>query len=175
VNRRAKASQGVGIRLRPLYWVGLAAVVLLLDLMTGPLLQFPVLFVLPVLLSSWFSGARWGVGLAVCQPIARLSLFWPWGLAHPVPIELANAAVRILVLAILAVLTARAARTRSLEAHIRALEAIIPICSFCKKMREEDGSWVPLERYIGERSATRFSHGVCPECALQHYGLSTKG
>jgi len=57
---------------------------------------------------------------------------------------------------------------------VRILEGIVPICSFSKKMREDDGSWVRLEQYIGNRSTALFSHGVCPECAAEHYAWPLK-
>jgi hypothetical protein len=161
--------------LLPLCWIGSSVTVLLLDLQTGPFLQFPVFFVLPVLLSSWFSSNRWGVALAVCLPLVRLSFFAVWGFPYSPGIAVTNAAVRVLVLVVIALLAGRAAeRTRALESHVRILEGIVPICGFCKRMREEDGRWVRLEEYIGDRSEARFSHGVCQECALEQYGWVLK-
>ena len=162
-------------RLLPLYWLSSSCVVLLIDLWAGPFLQFPVFFVFPVLLSAWFSSRRWGVALAVGLPLVRLSFFLLWGLPYSLGIALANAAVRMIVLVMIAVLAQRAAeRTRALEAEVRILEGIVPICSFCKRMREDDGAWVRLEAYIGSRSTARFSHGLCPECAVEHYGEDLK-
>jgi hypothetical protein len=160
----------------PLYWLFSSVVVLLLDLWMGPFRQFPVFFVLPVLLSAWFSGSRWGVTLAVVLPLVRLSFFLVWGLPYSLGTALTNAAVRVLVLVVIALLAHRAAeRTRVLEAEVHLLEGIVPICSFCKRMREDDGTWVRLEQYIGSRSAARFSHGFCPECAQEHYGKHLGG
>ena len=54
--------------------------------------------------------------------------------------------------------------------RIRKLEGLVPICAWCKKIRKEGtdpwlpSSWVPVERYLGERTAATFSHGMCPEC-----------
>ncbi len=167
----ALVARGEHTRLLPLVWLASSIVVLVLDLWTGPFLQFPVFFVLPVLLSGWFSGGLWGVSLALALPLVRLSFFSVWGLPYSLGIAVTNTAVRMLVLVVIAVLAHRAAeRTRSLEAEVRILEGIVPICAFCKKMREDDGTWVRLEQYIGSRSTARFSHGLCPECALEHYG-----
>jgi DNA-binding response OmpR family regulator len=49
-------------------------------------------------------------------------------------------------------------------ARIRRLEGIISICSYCKKIRNEENSWEQLEVYITEHSEALFSHGVCPAC-----------
>ena len=43
-------------------------------------------------------------------------------------------------------------------------------CAACKKIREKDDSWHPLEGYISRRSEARFSHSMCPECERQWYG-----
>ena len=54
--------------------------------------------------------------------------------------------------------------------RIHQLEGLVPICAWCKKIRKEGAdpavpsSWVPVERYVGERTAAQFSHGMCPEC-----------
>ena len=53
--------------------------------------------------------------------------------------------------------------------HIKILQGIIPICSFCKKIRDDQGSWDQMEAYISQRSEAEFSHGVCPECMKKHY------
>lgn len=48
--------------------------------------------------------------------------------------------------------------------RVRQLEGIIPICSYCKKIRDDHNDWFQLEQYISEHSEARFSHGACPEC-----------
>jgi hypothetical protein len=47
---------------------------------------------------------------------------------------------------------------------VRQLEGIIPICSYCKKIRDDGKSWHQLENYISSHSEAKFSHGICPEC-----------
>ena len=49
-------------------------------------------------------------------------------------------------------------------AEVNQLEGILPICSACKKIRQEDSTWMVLEEYISARSEARFSHGLCPDC-----------
>jgi hypothetical protein len=55
-------------------------------------------------------------------------------------------------------------------AAVRKLEGIIPICMYCKKIRDEEESWHKLEKYIMEHSEAEFSHGICPECMSIKYG-----
>ena len=49
-------------------------------------------------------------------------------------------------------------------AKVKQLEGIIPICMYCKKIRDDKESWQHLEGYITEHSEAHFSHGICPEC-----------
>jgi hypothetical protein len=51
-----------------------------------------------------------------------------------------------------------------------ALQGFIPICMHCKAIRDESEHWKALEQYVADRSAVRFSHGLCPDCARTHYG-----
>lgn len=53
--------------------------------------------------------------------------------------------------------------------EIRILRGILPICSSCKKIRNEDGYWEQIEVYIQDRSEVDFSHGICEECARKLY------
>lgn len=49
-------------------------------------------------------------------------------------------------------------------ATVKMLEGIIPICMYCKKIRDDEESWQQMERYITEHTSAQFSHGICPEC-----------
>lgn len=58
---------------------------------------------------------------------------------------------------------------QSALAAVHVLSGILPICASCKKIRDEEGQWHPIESYVSSRSEARFSHGVCPECARRLY------
>jgi hypothetical protein len=49
-------------------------------------------------------------------------------------------------------------------AKVKQLEGIIPICMYCKSIRDDEESWLQMEQYITEHSEAHFSHGICPEC-----------
>jgi len=59
--------------------------------------------------------------------------------------------------------------------HIVMLEGILPICSYCKKIRLKESdpadqlNWIQMERYITDRSEAHFSHSICPECMKKHF------
>lgn len=67
-----------------------------------------------------------------------------------------------------------AARTRELAekngrlqkalAEIRTLSGLLPTCSYCKKIRDQQGNWSTMEVYISQRTTAKFSHGICPDC-----------
>ncbi len=80
-----------------------------------------------------------------------------------------NAGIRMLVLVGLAMLVTKAQRRLKLERRVQVLEGILPICGFCKKIRRPDGTWEQLETYISQRSAAKFSHGLCDACGREHY------
>jgi len=54
--------------------------------------------------------------------------------------------------------------------EIKTLKGLIPICSHCKKIRDDQGYWNILESYIQKHSEASFSHGMCPECSDKLYG-----
>ncbi len=54
--------------------------------------------------------------------------------------------------------------------HVKKLQGLLPICASCKKVRDDDGYWQQIESYISENSEAKFSHGICPECAIKLYG-----
>ena len=53
---------------------------------------------------------------------------------------------------------------RETQARVKHLEGIIPICSYCKKIRDDQASWQQMEQYISDHSEALFSHSICPEC-----------
>ncbi len=54
-------------------------------------------------------------------------------------------------------------------AEIKVLSGLLPICSSCKKIRDDDGYWEQIEGYIGSHSEAHFSHGICPDCLPELY------
>ena len=49
-------------------------------------------------------------------------------------------------------------------ARIKKLESLLPICTYCKRIREGVAQWVPLEDYMHKHAEAEFSHGICPTC-----------
>ncbi len=53
--------------------------------------------------------------------------------------------------------------------EIKILRGILPICSYCKKIRDDKGSWNQVEVYVKRNTEADFSHSLCPECAQDNY------
>jgi len=53
--------------------------------------------------------------------------------------------------------------------EVKTLEGLIPICSHCKKIRDDSGFWGNVEQYIAKHSNVDFSHGICPDCLEKYY------
>ena len=52
---------------------------------------------------------------------------------------------------------------------VQRLRGLLPICSFCKKIRDDRGYWEQVEVYIRDHAGVEFTHGLCPECVARHY------
>jgi sigma-B regulation protein RsbU (phosphoserine phosphatase) len=61
-----------------------------------------------------------------------------------------------------------AERILGLRQELLALEGLLSVCSYCKRIRHADGGWGSLERYIEQRSKAEFSHGLCDDCYEKH-------
>ncbi len=49
-------------------------------------------------------------------------------------------------------------------AQIKQLQGLVPICSYCKKIRDDQNYWQRVETYLAARLDARFTHGICPDC-----------
>ena len=75
--------------------------------------------------------------------------------------------------------TARTMTEKSKEHLLRELQAslsqtkrlngLLPICSYCKKIKDDSGAWQQLESYLRSHAEVEFSHGICPECGEKHH------
>jgi DNA-binding NtrC family response regulator len=60
-------------------------------------------------------------------------------------------------------------------ASVKTLSGLLPICSACKKIRDDQGYWSQVESYIQEHTGARFTHSVCPECAKKYLAKIDRG
>ena len=68
-----------------------------------------------------------------------------------------------------------AERILGLQADVRKLEGLLPICSYCKKIRGKNDKWQQIESYVAQRTDAEFSHGICPDCYEAHIEPQLEG
>jgi len=54
-------------------------------------------------------------------------------------------------------------------AQIKTLSGVVPICSHCKKIRDDEGYWNQFEAFVASHTEARVTHGICPECMAKLY------
>jgi len=150
----------------PAFHVGVGLGILVLDVITGPDLRFPTLFAVPVVLCAWFSRVDLAYGLAVALPLGRLGIASYIDDPTSPTANLVNAVVRMAVLAFLVFLLAQVLR---MSAEIKVLRGMLPTCMYCKRIRNEDDTWEPMEGYVSRHTDARFGQGLCPECMATHH------
>ena len=72
---------------------------------------------------------------------------------------------------------ALASRVRELQtalADVRRLSGLLPICAYCKRIRDDQDYWKQIEQYVSEHTDAQFSHGICPECLETHLPASAR-
>jgi hypothetical protein len=116
------------------HWIAASIAILLVDLFTGPFIQFPILFVVPVALATASHGRIGGVVVAVVLPLARLSFFLHWPLPSSWFVEGIDTAVDMAILTGFSLLIEHLLQQ---QREIRVLQGMLPICAFCKKIRDE--------------------------------------
>ena len=68
-----------------------------------------------------------------------------------------------------AALAAKIEELRKALEQIKTLRGIVPICGYCKKIRDDQGFWSQVEAYVSQHSEAQFSHGICPDCVKKHF------
>ncbi len=72
--------------------------------------------------------------------------------------------VGVRILELQAVLTERVRQLEDALSRVKRLQGLLPICSYCKRVRNDDNYWQQVETFITQHSEAAFSHGICPEC-----------
>jgi hypothetical protein len=106
-------------------------------------------------------------GLAVIQPLFRFAFIFFWDATPNLTVSIVNTVIRVAVLLTIAYFINRTVR---LSREVQRLEGLLPICSFCKKIRNEQSEWQHIETYISKHSQADFTHSICPDCTRTFYG-----
>ena len=152
-------------------WAVLSSLVLVADYFTGPFIQFPIVYILPIVFVTWFNGRHWGLVFACILPFARIFFYFLWIVPWSSLEAVVNVVIRMIVFSLIVLLVDSEVKRRVLLKEIKVLRGILPICSFCKKIRTENNIWIPLEEYVHWHTEAELSHGYCPDCMREHYGV----
>jgi len=140
------------------------------DYLLGPDWQFPALHTLPILLATWYSGIRPALALGLSAPLFHVAfMFTVWQPSGSLPVVIATLLRAAAMIALALWFDRLADHERQLHRYVDKLEGLLPICSFCKSIRNESEQWESLEEFISARSSADFSHGLCPSCLKEHY------
>jgi hypothetical protein len=156
--------------------IPLTILVAVLDYYTGHELNVTLLYLGPIALASWKLGKGEAILVAAVSALVwfaedSLILRHATNLWIPFGNMVALFGFFLTMVLILSSLRkAFAAQQRLIGelqdalGRVRTLSGLLPICSWCKKVRDDRGYWKAVEAYIGEHSDAEFTHGICPEC-----------
>jgi hypothetical protein len=170
---RAPRRALVSLRLRShplliLLNVGLTLAIFSLDLLVATDFAIGMLYVAPVAWMALWS-SKHDTPLMVTTAVSCTLLTIVGFLLHPsgiVWIGFVNRLIAGFMIWLTAVLSITRKRA---EEETKVLRGLLPICSYCKKIRNDDGYWERMEIYITANSLAHFSHGICPGCGEEHF------
>lgn len=132
----------------------LVVAIFFLDVFTPAGITIPLLYTVPLLFALMIPDRRFFLSVMAAATLLTPLGFYispPGGIAW---MGILNRAMAILVLGI----------TAGFYWRLKSLQELLPLCSSCKKVRDDRGYWKQLELYLEEHAGTQFSHGICPAC-----------
>ncbi|OGV61772.1 MAG: hypothetical protein A2283_23895 [Lentisphaerae bacterium RIFOXYA12_FULL_48_11] len=153
----------------PAVWAGTLASILfigIIDLSLGYEFSSFLFYFLPISITGWYLGTLQSFVSATASAVI-------WFLSdtlsgHTYSNSVApfwNTAIRLIAFMFVGWAIAKISRKlKKSQAEVKILEGLLPICAQCKKIRDENGVWHPIEQYISKRTNAEFTHGYCSEC-----------
>jgi len=143
----------------------------LADHLTGPEISFGLFYFLPIWLMTWHFDRGVAVLFSFLCALVWFAVDDASGVQYSTPIiPFWNAAARLVYfLSFAFLLSYIREQLRQSKEEVKRLSGLLPICASCKKIRNDEGYWQEIEAYLHSHSDTRFSHGICPDCAKKLY------
>jgi hypothetical protein len=141
--------------------IGLVGGVFILDLFTPVGVTTPLLYAVPLMLTLVSPQRRLFRFVAAAAIALTIIGFY---FSPPGGVPWMAATNRFLAVLAIAVAATFSLLHKQVKARLKSLEALLPLCSSCKKVRDDRGYWKQLELYLEEHAVTHFSRGLCPEC-----------
>jgi len=158
---------------------GIACVLALIgwiDYITGYELQFFLFYFVPVTLAAWYTGRTLSVVVALVSAATwfYVDLLSGHPYSHPI-YSYWNTIIRLVTFLAIGLALSQVRTMLDTEIRLRRevekamgeikqLRGLLPICAWCKKIRNDAGLWEQVELYVRSHSAAEFTHGVCPDC-----------
>ena len=138
-----------------------------LDWITGYEMNFFAFYFIPVAVLAWRVGASAAYAAAILSGVIWFVVDQYSGFPYTSQFHAFwNAGMRLIAFLIIAFAFSRIrALLDKAQKSAQRLSGLLPMCAWCKKVRNDAGYWQQVEDYLEEHSDARFSHGVCAECA----------
>ncbi|MFA5367230.1 MAG: hypothetical protein WC333_05080 [Dehalococcoidia bacterium] len=150
-----------------------------IDYITGYEFGFFVLYFIPIAIASWLFGIRYAAFFSVASAIVWVLSDRYSGHTYDHVLYLVwNAIIRLLAFLLIGLFLSRIhillAEERKFTGdlnralnEIKTLSELLPICAWCKRVRDDKGYWQQLEEYVKTHTEVQFSHGLCQDCAAK--------
>ncbi|MBN1308257.1 MAG: hypothetical protein JXA18_10095 [Chitinispirillaceae bacterium] len=152
-----------------------------IDYLTGREFGFFIFYFFPILYTAWYCRLTSSVAISVLSALVWFAadfLLTPHYASHVY--SLWNSIIRLFVFMLIVYFVFKIKQSIAAErkisddlrtalAQVKTLRGLIPICAACKKIRNDQGYWERIEKYIEDHSEADFSHGICEECARKLY------
>ncbi len=147
-----------------------------IDFLTGHDIGIALFYLAPIGYVTWFHSRRAGYLMSV---VGIMTIFLSDSLAGKIyrdlPTEVWNSLVHLGFFIVTTILLSRLrsdldertkiiAQLKKALDEIKTLSGLLPICAWCKKVRDDKGYWKQVEHYIAEHTEAEFTHGICPDC-----------
>jgi hypothetical protein len=152
-----------------------------LDYLTGYDIKMEVFYIMPIGIISWFISRSAGLSMAVISATTTMyaNIFAGQVIVN-LPIYFWNILVNFGFFLVVVYLVSEGkmisdnnqlllGKLQRAVDEIKTLSSLLPICSSCKGIRDDDGSWKQMEIYIREHTGADFTHRICPECRQKLY------
>lgn len=138
-------------------------------------------YLVPGVLVAWFMGVRWGIPFAGGAALLRLAIETHGAFSlYPGHHFYWDGTVYLASFTVFAGLTAwvrkltdrQASLIQELQhtlAEVRELKGMLPICAWCKKVRDDEGYWLQVDTYLHDHTKATLTHGICPECRAKQF------
>jgi K+-sensing histidine kinase KdpD len=148
----------------------------IVDYLTGTEIKFTLFYLIPLFVLTWTINRRFGVLASVlCALVWAMVDHFGRPELHLLP-ALWNIAIQFGLFVTFAYIVSQIhedmieqrrlnTELQTALAEVMKLSGLLPICAWCRRIREGDGAWVQLESYIVSHSEADFTHSICPECA----------